>query len=418
MAASLSRLNDLVTSYGGKFVYIGVPEQYSMFRDLYPSFLNNNDELLSLTESSFFSELETYGIDYIDMRREFLQYGDYAGFYSKTDHHYNLFGAFYVYGVLTDKINGVLDAPLPVLTADDIDFVKLDNPFYGSRSRKLYNAYKTDDKLWYYTQKNPLPYVRTNNYDWAPTDIFALPVDDTSPVTYNLYMGGDIAETIIQTNRPELPDALIFGDSFTNPLETFLYQSFNETRSLDMRYYTDCTLLEYVQKYKPDYVFCERDDTAYLSFDGNGNIGVPVAVPVAQDVYVNGAETAFGAYNINGSVYFKLDDLAYALNGTRAQFSPVFDETGGAVTLTAGEPHLGAGYAPENKTESVIPVPSASRVYVGEVKPENEMSVISYDIGGDKYFRLRDIGAALDFGVSWDAEKNAVIIDTDERYKP
>ena len=28
-------------------------------------------------------------------------------------------------------------------------------------------------------------------------------------------MGGDIAETVIQTDRPELPNALIFGDSFT-----------------------------------------------------------------------------------------------------------------------------------------------------------------------------------------------------------
>ena len=85
-------------------------------------------------------------------------------------------------------------------------------------------------------------------------------------------MGGDIAETVIQTNRSELPDILIFGDSYTNAVETFLYASFNEMRSLDLRHYREMALLDYVRLHQPDIVVCLRDDANLLTETGNGAI--------------------------------------------------------------------------------------------------------------------------------------------------
>ena len=41
--------------------------------------------------------------------------------------------------------------------------------------------------------------------------VFDLPDRETAWVQYNAYMGGDKAETVIQTNRPELPDCLILS---------------------------------------------------------------------------------------------------------------------------------------------------------------------------------------------------------------
>ena len=274
MSNLLSDLVKLVESYGGKFIYIGVPEQYSMLREFYPEYLNNNDERLSMREHYFFTRLEEKNIDYINMRTEFNKTEDFIYYYSKTDHHYNLLGAFYSYQTLINKLNEKYNAKVPMLTDDDIEFVKLNNPFYGSRNRKLYNRYNLDDKLYYYINKKPVEFKRTDNGNKVTPFIFKLPDenDETTPVTYNIYMNGDIAETIIQTERENLPNALLFGDSFTNPFETFLYYSFNETRSLDMRHYKESTILEYIEKYKPDYVFCMRDDTAYFSFTGNGKI--------------------------------------------------------------------------------------------------------------------------------------------------
>ena len=89
-------------------------------------------------------------------------------------------------------------------------------------------------------------------------------------VTYSVYMGGDIAETVIQTDRPELPNALIFGDSFTNPVECLAYYSFNELRSVDLRHYTAQSLSDYIAAYQPDVVLCVRDYQALLSREFNG----------------------------------------------------------------------------------------------------------------------------------------------------
>lgn len=81
-----------------------------------------------------------------------------------------------------------------------------------------------------------------------------------------------MAETMLCTYRPELPKLLIIGDSFTNAMETILWASFDETRSLDYRYYTKKTLSEYIGEYQPDVVLFIRDDTAYLNQNRNGNL--------------------------------------------------------------------------------------------------------------------------------------------------
>ena len=85
-------------------------------------------------------------------------------------------------------------------------------------------------------------------------------------------MGGDIGETILQTNRPSLKTALIVGDSFTNALETLLWTGFDETRSLDYRHYKGESLIDYVQTYQPDVVLIVRDESLYLSLEGNGAV--------------------------------------------------------------------------------------------------------------------------------------------------
>ena len=85
-------------------------------------------------------------------------------------------------------------------------------------------------------------------------------------------MGGDIAETVLRTDRPALPSVLIFGDSFTNPVESLAYYSFNELRSIDLRHYTAQSLRDYIDAYRPDVVLCVRDYQSLLSREYNGNL--------------------------------------------------------------------------------------------------------------------------------------------------
>ena len=79
-----------------------------------------------------------------------------------------------------------------------------------------------------------------------------------------------MGETIIRTGREDLPRVLMFGDSFTNPLEGLIYASCGEFRSLDFRHYDAMTLWEYIDYYQPDIVIAVRDNMSYNQVEHNG----------------------------------------------------------------------------------------------------------------------------------------------------
>lgn len=152
----------------------------------------------------------------------------------------------------------------------DFEWKSLQNPFLGSSNRKLFGLWNTSDAIQLAYPKENIPFVRTNNGIQVDSTVYTLPENEDELVTYSVYMGGDIGESVITTNRPKLPNILIYGDSFTNPLETLLWTQANELRSIDFRYYTQSTLKDYITEHKPDIVICVRDETAFLSEAGNG----------------------------------------------------------------------------------------------------------------------------------------------------
>lgn len=272
MLKSFEYLNNVVTQNNGKLYYIGIPEQYSYFRNQYPEYLNNNDSMLNIMHKDFLKNLEKYNIEIIDMLEEFKKENMDPKYYSAIDHHYNYLGAYKTYYETIKKINETTSFNLKPIEKDEINFIELPNPYLGSRSRKLFNLYENNEKAVIGKLKQEIPFKRISNGMEIESWLYKLPENETDTITYEIYMGGDIAETIIQTDRPELPNLVLFGDSFTNALETLIYTCFNETKIIDLRYYNNKTLTEYITEYKPDIVICIRDDTSYLSFTGNGDI--------------------------------------------------------------------------------------------------------------------------------------------------
>ena len=57
---------------------------------------------------------------------------------------------------------------------------------------------------------------------------------------------------------------------------------------------------------------------------------------------------------------------------------------------------------------------TSSRIYLDG----KEVSFTAYNIGGNNYFKLRDIGKTIDFNVSWDGANNRIGINTSESYTP
>ena len=263
LADGLSELAALVESYGGRFLYVGVPEQSTYFADQYPVYLRDGQRTRAAERAAFAAALAERNVDLLDLGPVFAASGRTEELYFRTDHHYTVFGALTAYEAIGDRL------ALPALGRGEWTLATLPQPFLGSRNRRLYGLYESADALTYAVPAVPIPFTRTDDGAAADSAVIALP-EDGAPVTYEAFMGGDHGETVLSTGRPALPDALIYGDSFTNALETLLYTAFDETRSLDLRHYTAMTLREYIAEHRPDVVICLRDDSNYLTPTGNG----------------------------------------------------------------------------------------------------------------------------------------------------
>ncbi len=137
------------------------------------------------------------------------------------------------------------------------------------------------------------------------------------------------------------------------------------------------------------------------------------ATQTASKVYINNKEVSFDAYNIDGSNYFKLRDLAYALNNSEKQFDVSWDKQANAInllsnktyTITSGEMTKGDGLDKNaNSTTSQILIDGKA------------VQLTAYNISDNNYFKLRDIGKELNFAVDYDGTKNAIMIDTSKPY--
>ena len=137
------------------------------------------------------------------------------------------------------------------------------------------------------------------------------------------------------------------------------------------------------------------------------------ATPAATTVLVDGRSVVFDAYDINGTIHFKLRDLAHTLSGTAKQFEIVWDGVNNAIQLIGDRPYTAVGGEMANSGAGYKAVsPTKSKTYLDG----REVQLIAYYIDGNNYFKLRDIGRAFDFKVVWDGTGNTFMIDTGQEY--
>lgn len=132
-------------------------------------------------------------------------------------------------------------------------------------------------------------------------------------------------------------------------------------------------------------------------------------------VVVDGKPADLQGYNIGGANYFKLRDLAMALSETAKGFDISWDAETHTITLIPQTRYTPVGGEMSGNTETEREArPSTHRVVLnGELQKFD-----AYNIGGENYFKLRDILGALTITVDWDAEERMIFIQTTEYTEP
>lgn len=138
---ALSQVSAACETVGAKFVYLSIPEQSSALRYKYPSYLTSGTYTDDSMRTDFLAGLDARGIDCLNMAEYLCTYPE--KYYSKTDHHYNFYGAYETYLRTMEHLQTLgIDAPVTT----DVTIEPIERPFLGSRSRKLLGEYPTDDK--------------------------------------------------------------------------------------------------------------------------------------------------------------------------------------------------------------------------------------------------------------------------------
>lgn len=123
-----------------------------------------------------------------------------------------------------------------------------------------------------------------------------------------------------------------------------------------------------------------------------------------QKVKLDGKDVVISGYNIDGYNYFKLRDLAAVLKDSQAKFG--VDYKDGVVTLTKA-----ADYKVVESDQKPVKATSKGmltndKVLVGD----KTLTATAYKIDDLNYYKLRDLGKELGFGVGYDEATKSVLL--------
>ena len=249
---SLKILNAACDESDSVLISLQIPHKNDFFRDKYPSYYEYDGAWQDRKQNYIDERIRQVGIKVLDVSETVNEHKD-EYLYFKTDNHYTFLCAYYTYCELLDFLD---DSSLKVPDYESGEYVRGEKRFVG-RYLALYgdSGLINSDYLEYMKWDMP-DYTRYDN-----GELSELPVLDTHAHDFVRFMAGNLANTVIDTNRPQLPSIMYVGYSYTNPLEYLSIYSFDKVHSIDPRYFGG-SISEYIKENKPDYVVVVRNDIA------------------------------------------------------------------------------------------------------------------------------------------------------------
>ncbi|MEG2199321.1 MAG: hypothetical protein RRY25_03440, partial [Anaerovorax sp.] len=132
-----------------------------------------------------------------------------------------------------------------------------------------------------------------------------------------------------------------------------------------------------------------------------------------QGFWVDGKRIDVQAYNINQNNYVKLRDIANIINGTGSQFSVEFTKgTPYRILLETGKAYVPVGGENGKIADEASTAEASSwRLDVNGVS----RYLKCYNVGGNNYFQVRELGTLLGFDVDYKELEREVKIMTKEK---
>lgn len=133
-----------------------------------------------------------------------------------------------------------------------------------------------------------------------------------------------------------------------------------------------------------------------------------VAVAATTDsIELDGASVQPEVYKIKNENYFKLRDIAYLMSDTDSKFNVEWDKESESILMSRGDSYITVGGEMSYAGGGNAVVSNAKLKLDGE-----SINMTAYNIGGNNYFRLRDIGEHLGFAVDYDANESTVLMES------
>lgn len=176
--------------------------------------------------------------------------------YFKTDHHWNMDGAFLGYQYIMNTIaqQSSIYKGKEIKTEDYTRTCAPNKHLVGSFNNQLYQLIDaTGEKLCYYTPKDGFNFTNVAAKDVNGTVYRTLDelygVEKQKDTTsYAGYYTNDYPEIVIENNNaPNDVRALVLKDSFANAIVPHLAQSFKHTSILDLRHYHEKDVYQYIK---------------------------------------------------------------------------------------------------------------------------------------------------------------------------
>ncbi|AYF05028.1 MULTISPECIES: secondary cell wall polysaccharide O-acetyltransferase PatB1 [Bacillus] len=176
--------------------------------------------------------------------------------YFKTDHHWNMDGAFVGYQYIMNSIGqqSSIYKGKEIKKEDYTRTCAQNKHLVGSFNNQLYQLIDaTGEKLCYYTPKDGFNFTSVTAKDVTGTvhqnldSIYGVEKQkDTT--SYAGYYTDDYPEIVFENNNaPNEVRALVLKDSFANAIVPHLAQSFKHTSILDLRHYHEKDVYQYIK---------------------------------------------------------------------------------------------------------------------------------------------------------------------------